>query len=109
MDLALILVVAEAVTYVKHRRNKRRLRRDHKEHAKKFRNSVVLELASIQLQTKKGEPMRRASVIEERRRLSVTREDEEREGESGGASGGVVSPIHGKGRKKAGGGDFRGY
>jgi len=97
VNIALILVIVGTVTYFKHRRTKRRIMRHHKEHARRFRNSVVLELAQIQLQSKKGEPIRRGSIQAERRRLSV----EEASMEEGGGRGGVgsatksvASPLH---------------
>ncbi|GMH95715.1 hypothetical protein TrVE_jg5792 [Triparma verrucosa] len=111
LDLVLILLIGGTVWWIRHRRHRHKLRKDHKEHVKKFRNSVVLELASVQLQSKPGQSIKKGNIKEERRRLSVQTEKEKKSlsdfsfpptpkspGDEEG--GNVASPIHAKGRKK---------
>ena len=107
LNIAIVCIVIGVVAYIRNRRHKHRLTKDHKEHIKKFRNSVVLELSSVQLQSKPGQSIKKGSVVGERRRLSVfTEEDEEAGGreEKDFTSSPLQasSPLHPKGRKGAG-------
>ena len=107
LNIGIMCIIIGVIVYVRNRRHKHRLRKDHKEHIKKFRNSVVLELSSVQLQSKPGQPIKRGSVAGERRRLSVFAEEPEEDegGERGFVSSPIkasTSPLHSKGRRGGG-------
>lgn len=75
LNLILITMAMGFAAYIRHRRKKKALLHAHTDHAKHFRQSVILEMAQIQLQSKPGEAIkatgvRRASMGEAAKKVS---------------------------------------
>lgn len=106
IDLGILVIICSIVAYVKHKRHKKRLLMAHTDHAKHYRKSVMLEMATLQLQSKPGTTINQGIVKKHVERvqkegLNVSTGEEEDE-----EVGRVVSPLAGMQRGQSGPLDF---
>ena len=96
LNLALIGFVCGIVLYIRHQRHKKKVGGAQRDHASHFRNSVILEMAQIQLQSKPGVSINTGSLKKETQHRARFEGEEE----------GVINPLSPMGRgEKAGGGE----